>query len=96
MGDVLVFAEYQHEHFPKSTLVAINAGLEMARKRGAQCTVVVMGENVDALAQTAAKYGAAKALRCGCNRYGATPDRSGTAQGSNRRGMGQSGEPYFL
>ena len=33
MGDVLVFAEYQHEHFPKSTLVAINAGLEMARKR---------------------------------------------------------------
>ena len=34
MGDVLVFAEHQHEHFPRSTLVAINAGLEMARKRG--------------------------------------------------------------
>jgi electron transfer flavoprotein alpha subunit len=62
MGDVLVFAEYQHEHFPKSTLVAINAGLEMARKRGAQCVVVVMGEKVEALANTAAKYGAAKVI----------------------------------
>ncbi len=60
MGDVLVFAEYLHEHFPKSTLVAINAGLEMARKRSVQCVVAVLGENVDALAQTAAKYGAAK------------------------------------
>ena len=62
MGDVLVFAEYLHEHFPKSTLVAINAGLEMARKRSAQCVVVVLGEKFDALAQTAAKYGAAKVI----------------------------------
>ena len=62
MGDVLVFAEYLHEHFPKSTLVAINAGFEMARKRSVQCVVAVLGENVDALAQTAAKYGAAKVI----------------------------------
>ena len=62
MGDVLVFAEYQHEHFPKSTLVAINAGLEMARKRSAQCVVVVVGDQIDAMAQKAAKYGAAKVI----------------------------------
>ena len=62
MGDVLVFAEYLHEHFPKSTLVAINAGLEMARKRCAQCVVVVVGDKIDAMAQKAAKYGAAKVI----------------------------------
>ena len=62
MGDVLVFAEYQHEHFPKSTLVAINAGLELARKRGVQCIVTVLGENVEALAGNAAKYGPSKVL----------------------------------
>ncbi|MFZ0887031.1 MAG: electron transfer flavoprotein subunit alpha/FixB family protein [Candidatus Binataceae bacterium] len=62
MGDVLVFAEYQHDHFPKSTLVAVNAGLEMARKRGAKCAAVVAGDKPEGLAAELAKYGVNKVV----------------------------------
>jgi electron transfer flavoprotein alpha subunit len=62
MGDVLVFAEHQHNHFPKTTLVAISAGLEMARKRGAKCLGVVAGQGVDGLAAQLAKYGLSKVM----------------------------------
>lgn len=62
MGDVLVFAEYQHEHFPKTTLVAINAGRELASKRSGNCLVAVAGENVDKLAADAARYGVSKVV----------------------------------
>src|SRR5271157_1379288 len=62
MGDVLVFAEYQHGHFPKSTLVAISAGLEWARKRGGKCVGVFAGEKVDSLAGELAKYGLSKVI----------------------------------
>ena len=34
MGDVLIFAEHQGGHFPKTTLVAVHAGLDLAKKRG--------------------------------------------------------------
>jgi electron transfer flavoprotein alpha subunit len=57
MGDVLVFAEYQGERFPKTTLVAVNAGLEIARKRGGNCIGVVAGERTDARAGELGKYG---------------------------------------
>ena len=57
MGDVLVLAEYTHAHFPKSTLVAVSAAKELARKRGAKCIGVVAGEKVDGLAAELAKYG---------------------------------------
>lgn len=62
MGDVLVFAEHKQGHFPKSTLVAINAGLELARKRGSQCCAVVLGDNGDALAAEIAKHGVGKVI----------------------------------
>ena len=62
MGDVLVFAEYQREHFPKSTLVAIGAGLQLAAKRGGQCIAVVVGDGVDKLAGEIASYGVGKAI----------------------------------
>ena len=62
MGDVLVIAESQRGHFPKSTLVALNAGLEMARKRGGKCTAVLVGEKLDGLAAELAKYGVAKVI----------------------------------
>jgi electron transfer flavoprotein alpha subunit len=62
MGDVLVFAEYQGGHFPKTTLVAVGAGLEMARKRGAKAVGVVAGEKPDALAGELAKYGLSKVV----------------------------------
>jgi electron transfer flavoprotein alpha subunit len=62
MGDVLVFAEHQGGHFPKTTLVAINAGLELARKRGGSCIAVVTGDNCDAPAAEIAKYGVSKVI----------------------------------
>jgi electron transfer flavoprotein alpha subunit len=62
MGDVLVFAEHKGGHFPKTTLVAINAGLELARKRGSACVAVVTGDNCDAPAAEIAKYGVSKVI----------------------------------
>ncbi|HJU09648.1 MAG TPA: electron transfer flavoprotein subunit alpha/FixB family protein, partial [Candidatus Binataceae bacterium] len=62
MGDVLVLAEHRDGHFPKTTLVGINAGLEMAGKRGGNCIAVVIGEKVDDLAGEAAKYGVSKVI----------------------------------
>jgi electron transfer flavoprotein alpha subunit len=62
MGDVLVFAEYQHDHFPKATLVATNAALEMAKKRSGKTIAVVVGEVVDKLSADAARYGVSKVV----------------------------------
>ena len=63
MGDVLVFAEHQAGHFPKTTLVAVNAGLELAKKRGGgKCVAVIAGENLDGPAAELAKYGISKVV----------------------------------
>jgi electron transfer flavoprotein alpha subunit len=62
MGDVLVFAEHQGGHFPKTTLVALNAGLEVARKRGGNCIAVIMGEGTESAAAGIAKYGVSKVI----------------------------------
>jgi electron transfer flavoprotein alpha subunit len=62
MGDVLVVAEHRNGHFPKTTLVAINAGLEMARKLNANCLAVALGHQVDTVAAELAKYGPSKVI----------------------------------
>src|ERR1700674_5733055 len=62
MGDVLVFAEHQGGHFPKTTLIAVNAGLEIARKRGGNCIAVIMGAGADGAAAEIAKYGVTKVI----------------------------------
>ncbi|HYA35278.1 MAG TPA: electron transfer flavoprotein subunit alpha/FixB family protein [Candidatus Binataceae bacterium] len=62
MGDVLIFAETMLGHLPKSTLTAINAGNDLAQKRGGKSIAVVAGDNPDALAGEAAKYGVTKAI----------------------------------
>ena len=62
MGDVLVFAEHQGGHFPKTTLVAVNAGLELARKRSGNCLAVIMGEGAENAAAEIAKYGVSKVI----------------------------------
>ncbi len=62
MGDVLVFAEHRGGHFPKTTLIAVNAGLEMARKRGGHCIAVLSGEGAPAAAAEIAKYGPSKVI----------------------------------
>jgi electron transfer flavoprotein alpha subunit len=62
MGDVLVIAEHKNGHFPKTTLVGVNAGMEMARKRGGQCMAVVMGDKVDGPAAEIARFGPHKVI----------------------------------
>jgi electron transfer flavoprotein alpha subunit len=62
MGDVLVIAEHHNGHFPKTTLVGINAALEMASKRGGHCAAVVLGDKLDALLSELAKYGVTKVI----------------------------------
>ncbi len=62
MGDVLVIAEHHNGHFPKTTLVGINAGLEMARKRGGHCLALVIGDQLDALLTELARYGVSKVI----------------------------------
>jgi electron transfer flavoprotein alpha subunit len=62
MGDVLIFAEHQLGHFPKATLTAISAGVELAQKRGAKAIAVVASDSPDALAGEIAKYGVAKVI----------------------------------
>src|SRR5215467_5310167 len=62
MGDVLIFAEHQGCHFPKTPLTAVHAGLELAGKRGGQALAVVAGDAPEALAAEIAKYSVAKAI----------------------------------
>jgi len=62
MGNVLVFAEHQKGKFPKSTLVAIQAGKEAASKLGGNCLAAILGSGIDSLAQEIASYGVAKVL----------------------------------
>jgi len=57
MGNVLVVAEHLHGKFPKTTLVSLSAGREMARHTGGKCLAAVLGQNVDALANELAEYG---------------------------------------
>src|SRR5271157_3045504 len=62
MGDVLIFAEHQGGHFPKTTLVAVHAGLALAKKRGGKAIAVVAGDAPEATAGEIAKYGVAKVI----------------------------------
>jgi electron transfer flavoprotein alpha subunit len=62
MGDVIVFAEHKNGHFPKTTLVAVNAGLELAQKRGASCIALITGEGIDGPAAEIARYGVSKVI----------------------------------
>jgi len=89
MGDVIVFAEHRGGHFPKTTLVAINAGLEMARKRGGNCLAVVAGDGVDGAAAEIAKYGVSKVIALEDPRLGHyLADATGQAIAALARSLG--------
>ena len=62
MADVIVFAEHKNGRFPKTTLVAVNAGLEIARKRGGNCIAAVLGDSAEQPAAEIAKYGVTKVI----------------------------------
>ena len=62
MGDVLIFAEHQGGHFPKTTLTAVHAGLDLAKKRGGKAIAVVAGDAPESAAREIAKYGVAKVI----------------------------------
>src|SRR5208283_4105691 len=61
MGDVLIFAEHQAGHFPKTTLIAVHAGLELAKKRGGKA-IAVVADAPEAAAGEIAKYGVARVI----------------------------------
>jgi electron transfer flavoprotein alpha subunit len=62
MGDVLIFAEHQGGHFPKTTLTAVHAGLELAGKRSGKAIAVVAGDAPEGIAGELAKYGTGKVI----------------------------------
>jgi electron transfer flavoprotein alpha subunit len=62
MGDVLIFAEHQGGHFPKTTLTAVHAGLDLAKKRGGKAIAVVAGDAPESAAGELTKYGVAKVI----------------------------------
>jgi electron transfer flavoprotein alpha subunit len=62
MSDVLVFAEHKNGHLPKTTLVALGAGLELAAKQAGKCVVVAAGEGTEELAAHLAGYGVAEVI----------------------------------
>ncbi|MBM4255592.1 MAG: electron transfer flavoprotein subunit alpha/FixB family protein [Deltaproteobacteria bacterium] len=62
MGNVLVFAEHQKGKFPKSTLIALQAGKEAASKLGGNCIATVLGSGIDAAAKEISGYGVAKVI----------------------------------
>ena len=62
MGNVLIFAEHQGGHFPKTTLTAVHAGLDLAKKRGGKAIAVVAGDAPESAAGEIAKYGVAKVI----------------------------------
>jgi electron transfer flavoprotein alpha subunit len=57
MSNVLVIAEHVHGKFPKTTLVGLAAGKELAAKAGGKATAAVFGQGVDGLANELAEYG---------------------------------------
>jgi electron transfer flavoprotein alpha subunit len=57
MSNVLVIAEHVHGKFPKTTLVALSAGKELASKAGGKVTAAVLGKGIDGLASELAGYG---------------------------------------
>jgi electron transfer flavoprotein alpha subunit len=57
MSNVLVIAEHLHGKFPKTTLVGIAAGKELAAKSGGKVTAAVLGKGIDGLASELATYG---------------------------------------
>jgi electron transfer flavoprotein alpha subunit len=57
MSNVLVIAEHVHGKFPKTTLVGLAAGKDLAAKAGGKATAAVFGQGVDGLAKELAEYG---------------------------------------
>jgi electron transfer flavoprotein alpha subunit len=62
MGNVLIYAEHNHGKFPKTTLVAVSAGLEAASRNGGECHAVVIGKGIDGLATNLAGHGVKKVI----------------------------------
>src|SRR5580765_6237108 len=57
MSNVLVIAEHLHGKFPKTTLVGLAAGKDLAAKAGGKATAAVFGQGIDGLANELAEYG---------------------------------------
>ena len=97
MGNVLIFAEHQHGKFPKTTLVAMHAGLELAAESAAaSATSLCSARASTALASEIAKYGVEKVHRARRSRARALPRRRATPQAIGRRRSRTIGAEYVV
>jgi len=62
MAKVLVYIEHAHGKLLKSSLVAVHAGVEAAKKEGGDVAALVLGAGVDAIASEIAGYGVKQVL----------------------------------
>jgi electron transfer flavoprotein alpha subunit len=62
MAKVLIFVEHAHGKVPKTSLVAIQAGLDLAKKHNLDTAAIVLGKGVDAIAAEAAAHGVGKVV----------------------------------
>ncbi len=62
MAKVLVYIEHAHGKVLKSSLVAVHAGLEAAKKDGGDVAALVLGAGVDAVASEIAGFGVKQVL----------------------------------
>jgi len=62
MAKVLIFIEHAHGKLPKTSLVAISAGLEVAKRNGLDTAAVVFGKGIDGIAAAAAAHGVGKVV----------------------------------
>ena len=62
MAKVLIFVEHAHGKLPKTSLVAIQAGLDVAKKHSLDTAAVVLGKGIDAIAAEAAAHGVGKVV----------------------------------
>ena len=77
MGNVLVVAEHLHGKFPKTTLVGVEAGKQMAGLVGGKCLGAVLGQGIGALGAELAGYGIDVAPRLKVLRLETPPKRTG-------------------
>src|SRR5262245_41739762 len=62
MAKVLVYIEHAHGKLLKSSLVAVHAGVEAAKKDGGDVAALVLGSGVDAIANEVGGYGVKQVL----------------------------------
>ncbi len=62
MANVLIYGEHIHGQIPKATAIAVGAGKQAAQVLGGETILAVLGSDIGALAEQAAKFGTGKVV----------------------------------